>query len=84
MGLQRFKLDVANAVVNTDNASLASMDTSQILDLFAPPQASKQPQPAPALAANGVTSSLQPEPPCYAHLAPCSADLVVTVNREVS
>jgi hypothetical protein len=34
MGLQRFKLDVANAVVNADNASLASMDTAHILDLF--------------------------------------------------
>ncbi len=61
MGLQRFKLDVANAVVNTDNASLASMDTSQILHLFAPPsQASKQPQAMPAIAANGVALSLQP------------------------
>ena len=48
MGLQRFKLDVANAVVNTDNASLASMDTSQILDLFRPPSESgKQPAAAP-------------------------------------
>ena len=37
MGLQRFKLDVANAVVNTDNASVASIDTSQILDLITPP-----------------------------------------------
>ncbi len=34
MGLQRFKLDVANAVVNADNASLAAMDTTQVLDLF--------------------------------------------------
>ena len=37
MGLQRFKLDVAAAVVNADNASLASLDTSGLLDLFAPP-----------------------------------------------
>lgn len=35
MGLQRFKLDVAHAVVNADNASLSSMDTAQVLDLFA-------------------------------------------------
>ena len=34
MGLQRFKLDVANAVVNADNASLSAMDTTQVLDLF--------------------------------------------------
>ncbi len=37
MGLQRFKLDVAAAVVNADNASLASLDTSGLLDLFSPP-----------------------------------------------
>ena len=35
MSLQRFKLDVAAAVVNTDNVSLAAMETENILDLFA-------------------------------------------------
>jgi TATA-binding protein-associated factor len=35
MSLQRFKLDVAAAVVNTDNMSMASMDTGNVLDLFA-------------------------------------------------
>jgi TATA-binding protein-associated factor len=34
MGLQRFKLDVANAVVNSDNMSLSAMDTGQMLELF--------------------------------------------------
>ena len=34
MGLQRFKLDVAAAVVNSDNVSLNAMDTSKLLDLF--------------------------------------------------
>ncbi|GAX73980.1 hypothetical protein CEUSTIGMA_g1430.t1 [Chlamydomonas eustigma] len=34
MGLQQFKLDMANAVVNQDNMSLKEMDTSQLLDLF--------------------------------------------------
>ncbi len=34
MGLQRFKLDVAAAVVNADNVSMEAMDTSQLLDLF--------------------------------------------------
>lgn len=34
MSLQRFKLDVANAVVNADNASMKSMDTGAMLDLF--------------------------------------------------
>ena len=46
-----FKLDIANAAVNLNNASLASMTTSQILDPFAPPsRASKLPQPTPAIA----------------------------------
>ncbi|KAH8924423.1 hypothetical protein BT69DRAFT_1241102 [Atractiella rhizophila] len=34
MGLQRFKLSVANTVVSQQNSSLASMDTDQLLDLF--------------------------------------------------
>jgi len=46
MGLQRFKLDVAAAVVNADNASLASLDTSGLLDLFAPPGAAAAGGPA--------------------------------------
>lgn len=37
LGLQRFKLDVAGALVNQDNASLAGMDTSRLLDLFQVP-----------------------------------------------
>ncbi|KAE8721379.1 putative helicase mot1 [Hibiscus syriacus] len=35
MSLQRFKLSVANAVINADNASLKTMNTDQLLDLFA-------------------------------------------------
>ena len=34
MSLQRFKLSVANTVVNAENASLDKMDTGQLLDLF--------------------------------------------------
>lgn len=34
MSLQRFKLDVAAAVVNVDNVSLSSMDTGNLLELF--------------------------------------------------
>lgn len=34
MGLQRFKLDVANSVVNQDNVSLKTMDAGRLLDLF--------------------------------------------------
>ena len=36
MGLQRFKLSIANSVINEENASLRNMDTSQLLDLFSP------------------------------------------------
>ncbi|KAJ2786455.1 TATA-binding protein-associated factor mot1 [Coemansia interrupta] len=45
MGLQAFKLHMANTIVNQQNAGLASMNTDQLLDLFdvAPP-ASKQQQ----------------------------------------
>lgn len=34
MGLQRFKLNIANSVVNQQNKGLDSMETEQILDLF--------------------------------------------------
>lgn len=34
MNLQRFKLSVANTIVNAENASLDKMDTTQLLDLF--------------------------------------------------
>ncbi len=34
MGLQRFKLEMANSVVNQDNVSLKSMDAGRLLDLF--------------------------------------------------
>eukprot|EP00004_Rigifila_ramosa_P002863 TRINITY_DN1291_c0_g1_i2.p1 TRINITY_DN1291_c0_g1~~TRINITY_DN1291_c0_g1_i2.p1 ORF type:complete len:1130 (+),score=212.76 TRINITY_DN1291_c0_g1_i2:3557-6946(+) len=55
MGLQRFKLNIANSVVNTENASLRTMDTGQLLDLFshkpAPVETTeKGPEDAQALA----------------------------------
>lgn len=34
MSLQKFKLDIADAVVNTDNVSLSSMNTGNLLDLL--------------------------------------------------
>ncbi|XP_078440415.1 ROOT GROWTH DEFECTIVE 3 isoform X2 [Wolffia australiana] len=40
MSLQSFKVSVANAVINADNASLSTMNTDHLLDLFAPPAAS--------------------------------------------
>lgn len=60
MGQQRFKLDVANAVVNTDNASLASMDTSQILDLFSPPPGPPGPGQPQGTASDGALPTWQP------------------------
>jgi hypothetical protein len=41
MSLQRFKLSVANTVVNAENASLDKMDTGQLLDLFSMPRTGK-------------------------------------------
>lgn len=34
MGLQKFKQSISNTVISSDNASLASMGTDQLLDLF--------------------------------------------------
>jgi len=34
MGLQRFKLNIANSVVTQQNSGLSSMDTDLVLDLF--------------------------------------------------
>ncbi|KAI0226362.1 hypothetical protein LSAT2_023051 [Lamellibrachia satsuma] len=34
MGLQKFKMNIANSVISADNASLSSMATDQLLDLF--------------------------------------------------
>ncbi|CAN6448955.1 unnamed protein product [Victoria cruziana] len=34
MSLQKFKVSIANAVINADNASLKTMNTDQLLDLF--------------------------------------------------
>jgi TATA-binding protein-associated factor len=61
MGMQRFKLDIAAAVVNADNVSLRNMDTGQLLGLFgsaedkgkAAPAAGSQEAAAEATAAAG-------------------------------
>ncbi|GIY74141.1 TATA-binding protein-associated factor 172, partial [Caerostris darwini] len=34
MGLQKFKLSVANSVINQENTNLQNMGTDQLLDLF--------------------------------------------------
>lgn len=36
MSLQKFKVSIANAVINSENASLKTMNTDQLLDLFTP------------------------------------------------
>ncbi|CAN1186873.1 TATA-binding protein-associated factor BTAF1 [Linum perenne] len=40
MSLQRFKVSVANAVINSENASMKTMNTDQLLDLFASAESS--------------------------------------------
>ncbi|KAL1362643.1 hypothetical protein HN51_010870 [Arachis hypogaea] len=42
MSLQRFKVSVANAVINAENASMKTMNTDQLLDLFASADTSKK------------------------------------------
>lgn len=49
MSLQKFKLSVAGAVINADNASLKTMNTDQLLDLFTSAESCKK----------GATSSAQ-------------------------
>lgn len=38
MSLQKFKVSVANAVINAENSSMKTMNTDQLLDLFTPTQ----------------------------------------------
>lgn len=42
MGLQKFKLHTANTVISSDNASLQSMATDQLFDLFSLDNAKKE------------------------------------------
>lgn len=46
MSLQRFKVSVANAVINAENASMKTMNTDQLLDLFASAETFKKGAPA--------------------------------------
>lgn len=41
MSLQKFKVSVANAVINSENASMKTMNTDQLLDLFTPADGQK-------------------------------------------
>lgn len=42
MSLQKFKMTVANTVINADNASMKTMNTDQLLDLFASAETSRK------------------------------------------
>uniref|UniRef100_A0A0D3BY47 Helicase C-terminal domain-containing protein n=1 Tax=Brassica oleracea var. oleracea TaxID=109376 RepID=A0A0D3BY47_BRAOL len=42
MSLQRFKVSVANTVINAENASMKTMNTDQLLDLFASAETTKK------------------------------------------
>lgn len=45
MSLQKFKVSVANAVINAENASMKTMNTDQLLDLFTSAETSKKVPP---------------------------------------
>ncbi|KAJ7964144.1 TATA-binding protein-associated factor BTAF1 [Quillaja saponaria] len=45
MSLQKFKVSVANAVINAENASIKTMNTDQLLDLFASAESCKKEAP---------------------------------------
>ncbi|KAJ1672040.1 TATA-binding protein-associated factor mot1 [Coemansia sp. RSA 25] len=59
MGLQAFKLHMANTIVNQQNSSLASMNTDQLLDLFnvSPPSSSSASAAAAKAAADAATAA---------------------------
>lgn len=42
MGLQRFKVDIANTVVSKESVSLDAIDTTQLLDLFKDEQGERE------------------------------------------
>ena len=57
MSLQRFKLDVANAVVNADNASMSAMDTGQMLELFTAEKGAKLDKDGRPVAASATAAT---------------------------
>lgn len=57
MGLQKFKLNIANTVISQDNSSLSTMDTGQLLDLFSvDKEKRKEKAPAQQQSEGGKTS----------------------------
>jgi TATA-binding protein-associated factor len=57
MSLQKFKLDVAAAVVNAENMSLQAMDTGNLLDLFALQEEDKKKKPGGAAVGAGGSAA---------------------------
>ncbi|XP_067936864.1 TATA-binding protein-associated factor 172-like [Watersipora subatra] len=58
MGLQKFKLNIANTIVNQDNSSLTTMATDQLLDLFSL-ENGKEKQASGTSPSKGLKSMLQ-------------------------
>jgi len=59
MSLQAFKMHVASSVVNAQNASLATMNTQELLDLFKLSPATQQQVPPPSSAAPSISGDLE-------------------------
>ncbi|GER39803.1 TATA-binding protein-associated factor BTAF1 [Striga asiatica] len=53
MSLQKFKVSIANAVINADNASMNTMNTDQLLDLFTSADGKKGPKSSTASGEDG-------------------------------
>ena len=52
--LQKFKMTIANTVISADNASLTTMGTDQLLDLFTLDEGSKGSSAAPGSSRSGT------------------------------
>ena len=64
MGLQQFKLNIANSVVTQQNKSMEQMDTDRILDLFgpAPAPAATEAKPTRGISQKALLASLEHMP----------------------
>lgn len=58
MSLQKFKVSVANAVINAENASLKTMNTDQLLDLFTPADNNNNTKKVPTLTFLSISSHM--------------------------
>lgn len=60
LSLQRFKINVANTVINQDNNSLASMGTNQLLDLFTVDRSTVSEKHSTRTDSDNMSTSTQP------------------------